>query len=334
MPLTTELTARAKVESLGRVFRNELPNTRSFVRSCNRQLRQGVIIKPETTEDYPAGLVGMAVDYKLRFLLDYTDPYDLVASKTPLRLSIFSGGEAIENLSLTGIGAYPVAESFESFKDFLEENQPWINPRPSEELDRYRYALALLELFVRPGSELALNAWPERVNTYEDVLNMTKEELLSFAPEEALKDIEQISALFSRTARAELLMMGIGALNPTFSGSFAVGGADADLICGSTLIDIKTRWRGVVRTDLYQIIGYAVLDLYEEYEIHNVGLLMPRQGTLLKWNLDAICEELGDITFVEFKRKVWEYLLDFKLQDLDEERKQEIEDVLSNIEKK
>ena len=331
MSLTTELNARSDGESLGRVFRNELPNSRSIVRTCNKMLRQGVIIKPETTGDYPAGLVGMAVDYKIRFLLDYTDPYDLVASKTPLRLSILAGREAINNFSLTGIDAYPVAEIFESMKDFLEENQPWTDPCPSEELDRYCYALSLLELFVRPGSESALNAWPERVNTYEDVLNMTKEELLSLAPEEALKDIEQISALFSRTARPELLMMGIRALNPTFSGSFAVGGADADLICGSTLIDIKTTWKGVGRTDLYQIIGYAVLDLYGEYRIHNVGLLMSRQGTLLKWNLDAICEELGDITFVEFKRKAWEYLLEFKLQALDEQRKQEIGDVLSNV---
>jgi len=293
-------------------------------------LRQGVTVKPDTTEDYPAGLLGIAVDYKLRFLLDYTDPYELVASKTPLLLSLLSGGEVVEALSLTGTGAYPVTEIFESLRSFLEENQPWKDPRPSEELDRYCHALALLELFVRPGSEFALNTWPERVNTYQDVLNV-KDELLSFAPEEILKDIKQISALFSMTARAGLIQMGIEALNPTFWGSFAVGGADADLICGNTLIDIKTSWRGISRTDFYQIIGYAALDLFEEYKVDRVGLLMARQGTLLECGLDALCEEFGDITFVEFKRNVWQYLLEFKLQGLDEERRQEIEDALSKM---
>ena len=118
--------------------------------------------------------------------------------------------------------------------------------------------------------------------------------------------------------------MGIKALNPNFTGSFAVGGADADLICGNTLIDIKTTWRGVQSTDLYQIIGYALLDLYEEYEIDNVALLMTRQGTPLKWSLDTICKELGSVTFLEFKKKVWQYLLDFKLQRRSEERRQEM----------
>ena len=170
----------------------------------------------------------------------------------------------------------------------------------------------MLERFVRPGNEFALNLWPEGINTHEDVLRLTPKELLALAPEEALKDIEQISVLFNRTMREELLEMGIKALNPNFTGSFAVGGADADLICGNTLIDIKTTWRGVQSTDLYQIIGYALLDLYEEYEIDNVALLMTRQGTPLKWSLDTICKELGSVTFLEFKKKVWQYLLDFK----------------------
>lgn len=192
----------------------------------------------------------------------------------------------------------------------------------------------MLERFVRPGNEFALNLWPEGINTHEDVLRLTPKELLALAPEEALKDIEQISVLFNRTMREELLEMGIKALNPNFTGSFAVGGADADLICGNTLIDIKTTWRGVQSTDLYQIIGYALLDLYEEYEIDNVALLMTRQGTLLKWSLDTICKELGSVTFLEFKKKVWQYLLDFKLQRRSEERRQEIEDALRNMDKK
>lgn len=112
MSLTTELKAKSEIESLGRLFRRELPNSKKLVTACNRQLSRGITIKPETTKGYPASLVGAAVDYKLRILLDYTDPGDLVASKAPLYIALSEGDEAVENLSRRGRGPYKVTEIF------------------------------------------------------------------------------------------------------------------------------------------------------------------------------------------------------------------------------
>ncbi|MFI9834571.1 hypothetical protein ACIHIX_43595 [Streptomyces sp. NPDC051913] len=72
--------------------------------------------------------------------------------------------------------------------------------------------------------------------------------------------------------------------------------ADGDLLipgpAGSTLIDVKT----VVKTDkadrsvrwLWQLIGYAWLDIADRYRIRHVGLYLGRHGVLVTWSLDSL----------------------------------------------
>lgn len=50
-------------------------------------------------------------------------------------------------------------------------------------------------------------------------------------------------------------------LDPTFAGNIELGGADADLILGNTLIDVKTTKKGKPnRPQYWQIVGYALAD--------------------------------------------------------------------------
>jgi len=76
-------------------------------------------------------------------------------------------------------------------------------------------------------------------------------------------------------------------LNPTFSGSNDVGGADADLIVDRCLIEIKTSKLAKIEPSwLRQLVGYLLLDYTDEHHIQSLGIYMARQGLLFSWTVD------------------------------------------------
>ncbi len=83
-------------------------------------------------------------------------------------------------------------------------------------------------------------------------------------------------------------------LNPTFSGSKDVGGADADLIVGKTLIDIKsTKSARLRREDLYQLVGYTLLDYEDVFGLDEVALYLARRPKMVSWRLRPLLEEMA-----------------------------------------
>jgi hypothetical protein len=85
--------------------------------------------------------------------------------------------------------------------------------------------------------------------------------------------------------------------NPSFLGSVAVGGADADWALGDTLVELKTReeithpW---IRDTLFQLLGYALLDLDDSLGIRRVGILLPRQPFFAAWYLEDLLDDDAD----------------------------------------
>lgn len=73
-------------------------------------------------------------------------------------------------------------------------------------------------------------------------------------------------------------------LNPTFGKMSAlVGGADADILAGSTLVEIKTRQQACIeRDDVRQLLGYAILarGCEEMPRLSSVAVYFPRFGVL------------------------------------------------------
>ena len=70
--------------------------------------------------------------------------------------------------------------------------------------------------------------------------------------------------------------------------------ADADVIAGRLLLDLKTESKlslGV--TTAFQLIGYALLDFDDAYEITSVGTFTARYAYLTTWKLDALLDELA-----------------------------------------
>jgi hypothetical protein len=76
------------------------------------------------------------------------------------------------------------------------------------------------------------------------------------------------------------------AIDPAFALSSAVGGADADVIADHVLIDFKSgKGRSLVgATEIYQLIGYALLDVDARYAISSVGIHALRWRS--RWTMD------------------------------------------------
>lgn len=90
---------------------------------------------------------------------------------------------------------------------------------------------------------------------------------------------------------------------PTFEGSADLG-ADADLIVDGLLLDIKagqggsprkdgSRTMSLTRSDLDQLLGYALLDYSDHYRLQSVGHYLARYGKLITWQLKDLCATLA-----------------------------------------
>ena len=102
---------------------------------------------------------------------------------------------------------------------------------------------------------------------------------------------DEVAALFT-IARDHLPDTGV-ICGPEFAGSRAVGGADADLIVGNCLYDIKTTVnpRKALPKDLRQLIGYVLLDWDNKYTLDQVGFYYSRQATYMTWPLSMLLME-------------------------------------------
>jgi len=93
-------------------------------------------------------------------------------------------------------------------------------------------------------------------------------------------------------------------LGPTFALSADLGGADADIIAGRTLIDLKAgaALPVVRKRDIYQVIGYALADVDDEHCIDIVAIHALRWRT--RWSiglqelLDSLAGEPTDIAIL------------------------------------
>jgi len=113
-------------------------------------------------------------------------------------------------------------------------------------------------------------------------------------------DIEDLKKLYSIIPNNLFKNGGICILNPTFgTASLMVGGADADLIIGGTLIDIKTTISLKFTKDYFkQLVGYYILSeldgidgIKDKIKIKKLGIYYSRYGYLFTFNVFDIVTE-------------------------------------------
>lgn len=84
-------------------------------------------------------------------------------------------------------------------------------------------------------------------------------------------------------------------------------GAEADLIADGLLVDMKTqlgskskaglRYDTLTPVNLYQLIGYALLDFSDSYNIDRLGIYSARYGTLVEWPLQQVTGSMSSRSF-------------------------------------
>jgi hypothetical protein len=88
-------------------------------------------------------------------------------------------------------------------------------------------------------------------------------------------------------------------LNPAFTSSHLVGGADCDLLIDDALIDVKTTSDGkCYREYLNQLLGYYLLyrhmgihELPRRPRIRRLGIYFARHGVLYYWDVEQLASE-------------------------------------------
>lgn len=146
--------------------------------------------------------------------------------------------------------------------------------------------------------------------------------LLALAPSAALEELSELASV----ARESLLphlqtlsMRGPTSLAPTFAGSRRMA-ADADVVTGHTLVEIKTVLGSPTATGrratlpvltLYQLLGYVLHDYDDRYALTSVALYQARYGHMAKWPLDQLLHELAGapVDLPELRRR-WAVMLE------------------------
>jgi hypothetical protein len=239
------------------------------------------------------GTVGTAADWLLRFLVQPRPSLELAANGALLcgaRRAAPSTGmlAALGDIaSSLGLGRSQVVGSDETaFAGPMEGNAA-----PPELLARACWALALLTEVWRGGPMVAAAGPLGQFRNREP----SASKLLALAPPAALGQLAAFREVFQTALLSKLAAWhGPWRLGPTFSGS-ALLHADADLIAAGLLLDLKTSAKkpSLAVTDLFQVIGYALLDYDDEFGINTVGIFSARYAYLATWDLGALLNELA-----------------------------------------
>lgn len=282
---------------IGQFFPRRFPQVAPLIAQAQQPLKAVRTFRPaDSGPDYPYGLVGMAIDYRLRYYFDVTPKEQLVAwlgarllvsgerSKLP-RANLGDDREAMAHYDPEVIGSF-----FAGLDATLARISPVgrkLAETDERELARYCFVLACLEV---PYRAERWKFGPLVVPT----VKKSAAELLAIPNKAIIDDICRLSVLFH--ARYSGLLTRAYALNPTFAGSGDVGGADADLIVSQCLIDLKTTTYPALKGQwLYQVLGYVLLDYEDSYHLEWVAIYMARQGKLLAWKLADLLPTLtGD----------------------------------------
>lgn len=296
---------RNKDSIISEFFSTIFPGSTAFCTKTNKLMKDVETIRP--AQRVPYDLVGIAIDYRIRYYFDVTEKEDLAAwegsgslCNRPKEIE-WEGGRATSwpssfvntspsEIPVLGPDAIPVLseERVDEFFDSLSSTLERINPvgRKLESADeallnQYCFLLAHFEKVYR--SKILDPIFQEQPYTSVD-------ELLAIAQPHVIDDLSELSWHFYENTPDLTSTKAI--LNPDFEGSKDLP-ADADLILDGYLFDIKATINPKVTSELlYQLLGYILLDYSDSYSISGAGFYFARQGLWLHWPLDQFLKEL------------------------------------------
>lgn len=287
----------------------ELDNPRSPVRVfLDDRLSAGLkAVQARYRNDAPAtilvpsgdahpGTIGTAADWLLKFLIHPTPSLHIPQRSARLLSAITAGPLDPNTIVLPAFEAIAedlgVPEQAQS-ADVTTFTYPTAGSTVKPDLlARACWALAILTNAYR-SDPLRVLAGP--LNQFQGE-NLSRDDLLGLAPDDAINQLAEFRKVFENVLIPELAKRpGTWALGPTFTGSAAIGGADADLIAAGLLLELKTAKPkpSLAKVELYQLVGYALLDFDDAFGLESVGVFNARYGYLATWDLADLLEELA-----------------------------------------
>jgi hypothetical protein len=288
-PLTGEL---ADPSSPVRQFLDShFSHGRSEVQRRYREAAPPLALPAVGPEEANPGTLGTAADWLLRFLVFPRPALDLAAHG-----AVWCGARpSSPNLNMADALA-DLADTLGMSRADLQRGR-WAFNGPAEPSDvepehlaRACWALALLTEAYRGGPAVA-TAGP--LGRFRDS-RPGATELLALAPPAAVEQLIGFRHIFETVLLPALAgHRGMWAIGPTFTGSQNMN-ADADLIAAGLLLDLKTTAKkpSLLVTDLFQVIGYVLLDYDDEFGLSSVGIFSARYAYLATWELGALLDDL------------------------------------------
>lgn len=281
---------------VGRWMRDTFPHLAPLQRDV-RDAVDEIVVAP--TGEVAAGTQGGAIDWWLRLLVD-----PRVSLELPMR--------GLDRRAGFDRAARELLAALCPRRPTILE--PALHAgRTDEWWARTCYALALLvERYRNPAIT--------RSRLYTLQTGNTADDLLALANDDEVADLIAMRDL----ARARLLPhlpAGVVHTGPSFDGSEYLA-ADADLVAAGLLVDFKsgrggkarldgTRSPSLASTDVYQLLGYALMDFSDRYALHAVGIYAARFGCLVQWPLPELLRQAtgrSDVGLLALRRQFEELL--------------------------
>jgi hypothetical protein len=251
------------------------------------------------SEGAPAGTVGTAFGIAVTMLIDPVPDFGLAASGAAnLGAEPFA---AFRELAAAIGGTYSRPEERTPAAKPLKT--PLLVPeRDGELIVRATWAMALFTEVYRagafPGSPLTTYLEHER--------HPTASGLLAIVDDAGAHEVDNLLGLARTNLLAPLSPIPPPwFVGPTFTASRWLS-ADADLIAGTTLVEIKSnlgdkRRDGTRRADLSlvtlrQVIGYVLHDVDNRYHLDSIAIYDARYGTLMTRPLQPLLDQLAGRT--------------------------------------
>ena len=277
MSLTQEL--RRENSPIHTFLKQHFPDKDGFWHTWSERIATLRTTRPQgPLVGYPWALVGTAIDYRIRVCWQPFVAEDTVAA---------IGGRLAHELEM---GA--AARVWPDLRDQWNLLTYFITPpRPRALAVGREDRIARMSIIMAAYEGIARSGRQDRLLQESISLN----DALHRVPNSVVADFLGLLDRF-RESKDHYLYPQLIELNPVFDGSALVGGADGDAILDHTLWDFKTTIHPERASDSfwpYQLLGYGLLDLNDQYKTTGAGIYLVRQGAWLSWSWPDLIRLLG-----------------------------------------
>ncbi len=271
------------------------------------------ILAPPITNHYI--LIGVAFDYLLRFYINYLNPDTITntwVAEIAVEQLLITKTSGSKPFDLTHVWVEDAKLTQLSTEEYMEK---FVNTLTKKDKSFFRKLLNVLKE-AKKHHKLLLESGKISDDLIKSVINLARldpilrsgyiDPNIGVADE---KDVKDMKALISAVNPTIFKTTNTCFLNPTFGvASNVIGGADADLIIGDTLVDIKTtKYLKFDRAMFNQLIGYYLLSrmggvngISSKKRIKKLGIYFSRYGELYTFDVNSVIRERNIKKYLEW----------------------------------